>query len=92
MKSPKRPTRLPWASLIWRVFLTDVLECGRCSGRMEIVAALTSKATIARVLGHLGLSCGAGRPEEGSEEGSEEGAHNDHQQRDRERSMARTIG
>ena len=55
-KSPKQPSRFPWASLIWRVFLTEVLECGRCSGRMEIVAALTSKATIARVLGHLGLS------------------------------------
>ena len=47
---------MPWASLIWRVFLKDVLECVRCKGRMEIVAALTSRAAIARVLGHLGLS------------------------------------
>jgi hypothetical protein len=43
-KAPKVPNRLPWAALIWRVFLRDVLECARCQGRMEIVAALTSKA------------------------------------------------
>jgi hypothetical protein len=55
---PKVPSRLPWASLIWRVFLRDVLECARCKGQMEIVAALTSKVAIARVLGHLGLSGG----------------------------------
>jgi len=53
--APKVPNRLPWAALIWRVFLRDVLECARCKGRMEIVAALTSKAAITRVLGHLGL-------------------------------------
>jgi hypothetical protein len=58
-KVPKVPNRLPWASLIWRVFLRDVLECARCKGRMEIVAALTSKAAVARVLGHLGLSVDA---------------------------------
>jgi hypothetical protein len=35
--------------------LNDVLECVRCKGRMEIVAALTSGHAIERVLGHLGL-------------------------------------
>jgi hypothetical protein len=55
-KATRVPNRLPWASLIWRVFLKDVLECARCKGRMEIVAALTSKPAIMRVLGHLGLS------------------------------------
>jgi len=44
-----------WASLIWRVFLKDVLECARCKGRMEITAALTSRPTIERFLEHLGL-------------------------------------
>jgi hypothetical protein len=47
--------RYPWASLIWRVFLEDVLECARCRGRMTIVAALTSPPAIERVLHHLGL-------------------------------------
>jgi hypothetical protein len=32
---PKRPGRFPSASLIWRVFLDDVLACGRCSGGCE---------------------------------------------------------
>ena len=54
-KTSRRPGRYPWASLIWRVFLNDVLECGRCSGRMEIVAAVTSPASIARILEHAGL-------------------------------------
>src|SRR5204862_4872119 len=31
---PKRPGRFPWASLIWRVFLEDILACARCPGRM----------------------------------------------------------
>jgi Putative transposase/Transposase zinc-binding domain len=57
--APKVPNRLPGAALVWRVFLRDVLECARCKGRMEIVAALTSKAAITRVLGHLGLSADA---------------------------------
>ena len=56
---PRR--RFPWASLIWRVFLKDVLECARCKGRMEIVAALTSRSGIERVLGHPGLPLDAPR-------------------------------
>lgn len=47
--------RYRWASLIWRVFLEDVLECARCHGRMTIVAALTAPLAIERVLLHLGL-------------------------------------
>jgi hypothetical protein len=54
-KKPRQPGRFPWASLIWRVFLKDVLECARCSGRMEIVAAATSPAGIVRILEHMGL-------------------------------------
>jgi hypothetical protein len=51
----RRPGRVPWASLIWRVFLNDVLECGRCGGRMEIIAAVTSTEAVTRILEHLGL-------------------------------------
>ena len=54
-KKPRRPGRFPWASLIWRVFLKDVLECAQCSGRMEIVAAVTSPAGVVRILEHMGL-------------------------------------
>jgi hypothetical protein len=49
------PSRVPWASLIWRVFLNDVLECGRCGGRMEIIAAVTSTEAVTRIQEHLGL-------------------------------------
>jgi hypothetical protein len=51
----RRPGRFPLASLIWRVFLKDVLECARCSGRMEIVANATVPADIVRILEHIGL-------------------------------------
>ena len=54
-KKPRRPGRFPWASLIWRVFLKDVLECARCAGRMDIVVAVTSPASIVRILAHMGL-------------------------------------
>jgi hypothetical protein len=52
---PPLRRRYPWASLIWRVFLQDVLECARCHGRMTIVASLTAPLAIERVLRHLGL-------------------------------------
>jgi len=51
----RRPGRVHWASLIWRVFLKDVLECGRCGGRMEIIAAITSTEAVTRILENLGL-------------------------------------
>lgn len=54
-EAPTRPGRFPWASLIWRVFLDDVLACVRCAGRMAIMAAVTSRAGVARILDHLGL-------------------------------------
>src|SRR5207244_7792994 len=50
----KRRGRFPWASLIWRVFLNDVLECGRCAGRMEIIAAVISTEAVTRILENLG--------------------------------------
>jgi hypothetical protein len=54
-KRPGARDDFPWASLIWRVFLKDILECTRCSGRMEIVAAVTSPVGVVRILEHMGL-------------------------------------
>jgi hypothetical protein len=51
--------RLPWAVLLKRVFLVDVLECPKCSGRMQILAAVTALAGVRRILNHLGLPCEA---------------------------------
>jgi hypothetical protein len=38
------PSRLPWAVLLKRVFMTDVLTCPECQGRMTILAAITNPA------------------------------------------------
>jgi hypothetical protein len=48
----KGPGRIPWAPLLWRVFLADVLQCARCGGRMRIVAAVTSGAEVRVPHGH----------------------------------------
>lgn len=53
--------RLPWAVLLKRVFLVDVLECPKCKGRMTILAAVTAPASVRRVLDHLGLPSEAPR-------------------------------
>ena len=47
--------RLPWAVLLNRVFLVDVLECPKCAGRMRIVAVVTAPANVRRILKYLGL-------------------------------------
>jgi hypothetical protein len=52
---PARAGRFPWASLLWRVFLTDALACPSCHGRMRVVAVVTSRAGVTRYLAHAGL-------------------------------------
>ena len=47
--------RLEWASLIKRIFAADVLECGRCHGRMRVLAVIEEPAIVEKILGHLGL-------------------------------------
>jgi hypothetical protein len=39
--------------LIWRVFLEDI---ARCKGRMKIIAPLTTRPSIDRVLARFGLA------------------------------------
>ena len=56
-----RPNRLPWAVLLKRVFLVDVLECPKCKGRMKILAVVTKPASVRRILDHLGLPGAAPR-------------------------------
>jgi hypothetical protein len=54
--APERHTlyRLPWADLLRRVFLLDVLECPRCHGRVRIVAAVTEPVAVEKIPRHLG--------------------------------------
>jgi hypothetical protein len=51
----KAPTRIPWAELLERVFRIDVLRCERCGGRMTVLAFLIERASVKKVLEHLGL-------------------------------------
>ena len=44
-----------WAELMKRVWALDVLECPRCQGRMQILAAIHSPDAIGKILDCLGL-------------------------------------
>jgi len=52
----KRSSRIEWARLLWRVWGVDALKCPGCGGRMKMIAALTERAGIVRILEHLGVS------------------------------------
>ena len=59
---PLVPTdRVPWAWLLRRVFLIEVLRCARCGGRRQIVGPVTEPAAIPRILRHLGIPAAAPR-------------------------------
>ena len=47
--------RVDWAKLLHRTYAVDVLRCGRCGGRLRLLAAITEKATAKKILAHLGL-------------------------------------
>lgn len=50
------PYRATWAALLSRVYDVDALKCPRCpSGRLRIIAAITEKRTILKILTHLGI-------------------------------------
>jgi hypothetical protein len=57
----QRGSRLPWALLLKRVFLTDALTCPNCQGRMKILAAITKPDAIRKILDHLGIPSAAPR-------------------------------
>ena len=47
--------RLRWATLLARVFSSDISECAACGGRLRIIAALTDPASIRTCLEGVGL-------------------------------------
>lgn len=53
---PMPAGRIDWARLMWRVWAVDVLVCPACGGRMRMIAALTERAAVVRILEHLGVS------------------------------------
>jgi hypothetical protein len=44
-----------WATLLRRSSSIDVLECPKCHGRLRVVAVLTEREPIQRILAHLCL-------------------------------------
>ena len=56
---PKPPTHRcryrPWHELMRRCLQIDVETCGRCGGKMRLVALIKDAETTARYLRHLGL-------------------------------------
>jgi hypothetical protein len=52
----KRRCSPSWARLIAKVFQADPLTCGKCGGKLKIVAYLHDQVAIKHVLAHLGLS------------------------------------
>jgi len=48
--------RVPWAQLLRRTFLVDVLRCAGCGGRRQLVAQITDPVAIKAILDHLGLA------------------------------------
>ena len=47
--------RLRWATLLARVFSSDISECTACGGRLRIIASLTDPASIRTYLEEVGL-------------------------------------
>ncbi len=46
---------MSWRELMTRVFLLDVLKCDECGGRMKIIAEITDREVVARILSSLGV-------------------------------------
>jgi len=47
--------RVDWATLLRRSFSVDVLECPKCHGRLRMVAVITEREPVRRILAHLGI-------------------------------------
>jgi len=48
-------SRIDWASLLRRSLDVDVLECPKCHGRLRVLAVITEREPVVRILSHLGL-------------------------------------
>jgi hypothetical protein len=46
--------RIPWADLLRRIYLEDVLACP-CGGRRRVIANIDDPSVISAILSHLGL-------------------------------------
>ena len=62
-EAPTKRARIDWARLLWRVWGVDALKCPACDGRMKMIAAITERGGIVRILEHLGASTGGAADE-----------------------------
>jgi hypothetical protein len=53
--------RVDWATLLRRSFDVDVLQCPRCHGRLRVIAVVTEREPVRRILACLGLPTDAPR-------------------------------
>jgi hypothetical protein len=49
---------MTWAQLLKRTFAVDILHCERCGGRARVIAAITERAVIDKILTHLRAASG----------------------------------
>jgi len=54
--APPESSRMSWADLLKKTFAFDVLHCEKCGGRARVIAAITERSAIDKILTHLGLS------------------------------------
>jgi hypothetical protein len=47
--------RVDWATLMRRSLDVDVLACAKCGGRLRVLAVITEREPVRRILAHLGL-------------------------------------
>ncbi|MCX6132045.1 MAG: hypothetical protein NTX25_23680, partial [Proteobacteria bacterium] len=56
--SEKKANYISWAELLKRMFGFDLTVCPCCGGRVRVIAAITCKEAIRKILGHMDLSTG----------------------------------
>ena len=53
---------MTWAQRLKRVFAIDLERCGRCGGRLKVIANIEEPALIERILSHLEQRAEEGEP------------------------------
>jgi hypothetical protein len=54
--------RLDWAKLLRRSLDVDALKCSTCQGRLRVIALITERDPVQRILARLGIPTGAPLP------------------------------
>ena len=47
--------RVDWAALLRRSFSIDVLQCPKCNGRLRVIAVITEREPVTRILAHVAM-------------------------------------